>query len=232
MTINRILKRYTVQTEAELENAIHSLHAVADANADQIVSTVELIELVLAFANHGTLAGVLLRAPGLHLPRALFEAGMKSLTVAGATDGQGKKADGQFGQMQEQLRKDLLAIAQHKLTPTRLTEIRTDASRMLLVPRYSGAEPGIVRYYHLGELAAIVAHALLLLCNERAVGGVAQCRLPGCTSFYLRRGRPKRSPYCTDGHASQARRKSGAERQERYRMGLKGKTKQAPRRHE
>jgi hypothetical protein len=217
MTFLRNLERHTVRTEVEIEAAIRSLLAVADASADQYVSKAELIDLVIAFANQGTLSGVLLRVPGLHVPRALLEGGMTTMVVTGATDGAGKRADGVFGRLQVQLQKDLLAIARHKMTAARFAEIGREAARMVLVPRYPSDRRDSVRYHHLPEsLTAVIAYVLVLLEGEREFGGVAQCRLDGCTSFYLRRGRPKRSPYCSDEHATKARKAAGAKRQKRY----------------
>jgi predicted RNA-binding Zn ribbon-like protein len=208
-----------VQAETELDTAIRVALAAADANAGQTVSEVELLGLVLKFANEGAISGALLYVPGVQVPRSLVKAGMTSLVIAGdATDGQGKRLDGPFIRLRDQARKDLAAISGHKLTSARLTEIQKQAGRMVLIPRYSGRNQDGVRYHHLPEsLAPVIAYALVLLVNAKPADGVAQCRLPGCTAFYLRRGRPKRAIYCTDEHATHARKSAGAERQERYR---------------
>lgn len=217
-----------LQTEAELETAMRTVLAAA-ADPGESISKADLLQLVLDFANQGILAGALLRVPGLHLPRAVFDAGMKSIVVTGATDGEGNKVDGLFPRLQDQLNKDLLSIARHRLAAARLTEIRKAAARMVLIPRYPST--GAVQYHHLPENhEAVFSYTLILLLrDEHEVGGIGQCRLPGCDAFYLRRLRPKRSPYCTDEHSTQARKAAGAARQRK----LRGDpiAKPTPRRH-
>lgn len=221
VTITSIIFLERYMETSELDSAIALALAAAETNADQTVSEAGLLDLVLNFANNSVLSGALLHVPGIRLPRQFFEAGMKSLVIGDngeraderPDDGEPLRTERTLVRLREQLRKDLQALSVGKQPAARLAEIHKQAGRMVLVPRYG---PGsVVRYHYLPQsLDAVVAHAIVLLAGANKV---ARCKLPGCTAFYLRRGRPKRAIFCTDEHAAQARKKSGAERQERYR---------------
>jgi hypothetical protein len=211
-------------TAEQMQKAAETILAGLRENAGASLSNREFLESVLDFANGKR--GDPLPAPLAATPDVLA-------LPALAPVGWAESPRTQFVERQrEELRAQLALSIGRKALPPDTFKALSEAARYMLDPvsayelrrTATGAKrryPHPTRFYIPLRLSAILAHAVLMLADERLELGEAlrQCALSTCGNYFLApevsRGRPKL--FCQPAHMLEKHRATGPERTRNWR---------------
>lgn len=197
-------------TGIELQGALKTVLDVAEQSKSPALSEGELSRAVVEFANQGVLRGPLLFVPGLAIPAAFFQTGMKQLDVT---------MDPVLPAQRDQLRKDLAAVVAGQVAARTISRLRKSARRIVMTP---GGASGRSVHYLPESMEALLAHVVGKLRDDAVSDGgdLRQCKTCGLFFFSSDRtretGRP-REAYCSNECMLQQHRSDSAERVRRYR---------------
>jgi hypothetical protein len=211
-------------TAEEIHKAAETILAGVHEHVSASLSNREFLESVLAFANGKR---------GEHLPAPLAASPDVLALPALAAVGWAESPRTQFIERhREELRGYLTLSIGRKALPPEAFKALSDAARYMLDPvsayelrrTATGAKrryPHATRFYIPLRLSAILAHAVLMLADERLGLGASlkRCALATCSNFFLApevpRGRPKL--FCEPAHMQEKHRATGPQRTRKWR---------------
>jgi hypothetical protein len=178
--------------------------------SSEAIEETTVVDAVIAFANGAELPVFLRRLPGaFHGPAA----GVID-RVTGASEATGIEA------RRESVRRDMVAIADGRLTRARKKEIATAADRVTVEIKGSQRRmrPAFLRT---PDLQAAFGYVLHLIATHDYGRRLVRCKLPGCLNLFLREARRARPEiYCSSEHAKDAKDEASRKRALAYRNRL------------
>jgi hypothetical protein len=201
-------------TESKTRKNVGAIVDLVRNRARADLSEKQLLQLVIDFANRGSVKGPLLlqaHLDGLALsqPTAFGE------IVVESSDGS--------TELRRQLRRDLAATLSEEISEHHIARLKTLASELVAVPVYDVKRKLNVRsqwsYVPL-RFEALLAHAVLLLLDDERLelrADLARCKLDSCQIFFLSSERSsstgrRRKDYCCDEHMLEAHSNTSANR--------------------
>jgi hypothetical protein len=213
------------------------------------VSEPQFLRDVVAFANDGTLGGVLLCAPDVRVTEPLRIESKYLARVDGKPIDAARMVAHEIppthfvspperqAELRAQLNADLKAALAHKLAPQDIERLIYAAEQMVAVPAYELEGRRSKRHlrtrmrYWPMSLESILSHAVMLLLDDKRelAADLKQCQLKRCGQFFFvsdhkkHTGRPRTS-YCSDEHRDEAHKATSYARVLKWRRTHQGST--------